>query len=102
MTNTSVPEAPDIHVIKTFELRFTDAHEVDHLLKGHSTFQNAKNEALASLRDLRTRCARDPTSNIAPAVNCVPENSLHLIFATVRSFGLPDWRPDLVHPNIPV
>jgi hypothetical protein len=38
MTNTSVPETPDIHVIETFELRFTDAREVDCLLKGRSTF----------------------------------------------------------------
>jgi len=96
MTNTSVPETPDIHVIQTFEQRFTDAREVDRLLKGRSTFQNAKNEVLASLRDLRARCAREPSSNIALAVTRVPENSLRLIFATVRSFGLPDWRPDLL------
>ena len=96
MTNTSVPETPDIHVIQTFELRFTDAREVDRLLKGRSTFQNAKNEVLASLRDLRARCAREPSSNIALAVTRVPENSLRLIFATVRSFGLPDWRLDLL------
>lgn len=26
----------------------------------------------------------------------VPENALRMIFATVYSFGLPAWRPDLV------
>jgi hypothetical protein len=38
----------------------------------------------------------DPTSNIALAVIRVPENSLRLIFATIHSFGLPSWRPDLL------
>ena len=96
MTNISVPEAPDPHVIQTFEQRFTDAREVDRLLKGRSTFQNSNDAALKSLRDLRARCARDATSNIALAVTRIPENSLRLIFATVHSFGLPVWRPDLL------
>src|SRR5271156_2933805 len=96
MTNKSVPEAPDPHVLRTFEQRFTDAREVDRLLKGRSTFQNTSDAALKSLRDLRARCARDATSNIALAVARIPENSLRLIFATVHSFGLPDWHPDLL------
>jgi hypothetical protein len=95
LTNASVPEAPDTHVMKSFELRFADAHEVDRLLKGRSTFQNANDAALKSLRDLRARCG-ECRSNIALAISRVPENSLRLIFATVHSFGLPDWRPDLL------
>ena len=29
LTNASVPEAPDTHVMKSFELRIADAHKVD-------------------------------------------------------------------------
>ena len=96
MTNISVPEAPDPHVIQTFEQQFTNACEVDRLLKGRSAFQNSNDATLKSLRDLRAHCARDATSNIALAVTQIPKNLLHLIFATVHSFGLPDWCPDLL------
>jgi len=96
VTNTSVPEAPDSHIIHTFEQRFTDACEVDHLLKGCTTFQNGNRAALQSLRELQTRCSTDPTSNIILTITRVPENSLRLIFSTIHSFGLPSWRPDLL------
>ena len=95
LTNDSVPEAPDADALKSFELRFTDAREVDHILKGRSTFQNVNDATLKSLRDIRARCGKC-RSNIALAISRVPENSLRLIFATVHSFGLPDWRPDLL------
>jgi hypothetical protein len=97
MANTSIPEAPDLHTINMFEQRFTDAREVDRLLKGHTTtYQNADRTALQSFRELRARCATDPTSNIVLAISRIPESALRLIFATVHSFGLPSWRPDLL------
>ena len=94
MTNTSIPEAPDTHVIQLFEQQFTNACEVDHLLKKCSTFQNTNNATLKSIRDLWA-CKRDTASNIALAVACIPKNSLCLIFATVHSFNLPNWHSDL-------
>ncbi len=96
LTNTLIPEAPDPHVIRTFEQRFTDAREVDRLLKGSTTFQNGNCHALQSIRTLRARTAMDPTSSIAMAVSRVEERSLRLTFSIVHSFGLPDWRPDLI------
>jgi len=96
LTNASIPEAPDPHVIRTFEQRFTDAREVDRLLKGSTTFQNGDRSALQSIRNLRVQIAMEPASNIAIAVSRVEERSLRLIFSTVHSFGLPEWRPDLI------
>lgn len=96
LTNTSIPEAPDPHVIRTFEQRFTEAREVDRLLKGRTTFQNGNRSALQSIANLRARSAKDPTSNIAIAVSRVEERSLRLTFSIVHSFGLPEWRPDLL------
>jgi len=96
VTNSSVPKAPNLHTINTFEQRFSDARDVNHLLKGRTTFQNGNRTPLQSLRELQAHCATDPTSNIVLAMTRVPENSLHLIFATIHSFGLPSWRPDLL------
>ena len=96
LTNASIPEAPNPHTICTFEQRFTNACEIDHLLKGGTTFQNRDCSALQCIRNLRARSAMDPTSNIAITVSCVKNRSLHLIFSTIHSFGLPDWCPDLI------
>ena len=79
-----------------FEQRFTDAREVDRLLKGRTTLQNGDRATLQSLKILRAQCATDPTSNIVLAITRIPESAIRLIFATIHSFGLPSWRPDLL------
>ncbi|KAG6884577.1 hypothetical protein C0992_006071, partial [Termitomyces sp. T32_za158] len=99
VNNASIPEDPDLHTINTFQQRFSSAMEVDRILKGNAnaaSFRGADQQAMESLRDLRIRCAQDPTSNIVLGMSRVPENALRMIFATVHSFGLPAWRPDLV------
>ena len=96
LTNALIPEAPDGHAIHTFEQWFTDACEVDCLLKGSTTFQNGDRSALQSISNLRALTAMDPTSNITIVVSHIEECSLCLIFSTVYSFGLPEWRPDLL------
>jgi hypothetical protein len=77
-----------------FEQRFTNSREVHQLLSGHTNPQSSR-ATLQSIKELRAHCARG-SSNITFAISRVPENSLRLIFATVHSFGLPSWRPDLL------
>ena len=64
--------------------------------EGPYNFPERQSSPLQSLRELQTRCSTDPTSNIILAITRVPENSLHLIFSTIHSFGLPSWHPDLL------
>ncbi|KAF5371871.1 hypothetical protein D9615_009520 [Tricholomella constricta] len=97
VTNVSVPEQPDVHAIRTFEQRFTIASEVDRLLKGnHTSFQSVDQLALNAIRELRIKCATDPTSLIVLAIGRVPENALRMMFGTIHSFGLSSWCPDLI------
>jgi hypothetical protein len=65
------------------------------LLSGRIDF-HGDHATLQSIRELRARCAKDPSSNIVLAISRVPENALRLIFSTVHSCGLPSWRPDLI------
>lgn len=99
LSNTSIPDTPDTHLIHTFEQRFTSADEVNNILKGtanNAIYRNADKLALKSFNELRARCSADPTSNVVLAISHVPENIIRLIYSTVHSFGLAAWRPDLL------
>ena len=78
-----------------FEQRFTNSRDVLQLLSGRTDFQSGR-ATLRSIKELRAQCAAGASSSIILAISRVPENSLRLIFATVHSFGLPSWRPDLL------
>jgi hypothetical protein len=99
VTNTSVPEAPDSHILNIFSQCFTSAGEINALLKGNTHnawFQATDTVALNLITKLRRRCNMVPDSNIALNIAHIPEHSLQLIFSKVHSFGLTAWRPDLL------
>ncbi|KDR74790.1 hypothetical protein GALMADRAFT_157365 [Galerina marginata CBS 339.88] len=97
MTNTSVPEEPDLHTIRSFEQRYTSAEEVERLLRGATEhYANADARVFEAIRQLRLRAASLHGSQIAVSIGRVPEDELRRIFSTVHSFGLPEWRPDLI------
>jgi len=97
MANTAVPSDPELHVMRSFEQRYNSAEEVERLLRGNTDhYANADIAALESIRHLRAQAAAAHGSQIPSLVAQVPEDELRRIFATLHSFGLPEWRPDLV------
>jgi hypothetical protein len=56
VTNTSVPEAPNSHILNIFSQHFTSAGEINALLKGNThnaRFQATDTAALGSITKLR-------------------------------------------------
>ena len=79
VTNTSVPEAPNSHILNIFSQRFTSAGEINALLKGNThnaQFQAMDTAALGSITELRRQCNLVPDSNIALNIAHIPEHSL--------------------------